>query len=501
MKLSLVELQEYADALPVRPPIWKRLKKHQRVCFLLGARLKRFCFWNDTGTGKTLLSLAMILYFRKAGIAKRNLVLIPNKINKYEWQRDVAKWSPNTQCLILEGSSASKWEALETNKAGIILETYAGLVHMLCDTVVVKRRGKKPKPQMKINMKKVNRLRAIIQGIYMDESIHVVRKKGFGSLSHRICRHLAETCATAYALNGTPFGRDPTDLWGQVHIIDGGYTLGETLGLFRAAFFTATDNFFGGPTYTFKKRLMPLLHDLLANVSIRYTANAADLPHVIKDTKEVSLPVDAQAYYDRAKAAVLAARGNYQEMKNAFLRMRQVSSGFVGYYDDENGTKAQYEFDVKPKLESLLSYIESIEREHKSVVFHEFQFSGELIARALTDMGINYARLYGKTKDPDAQLDRFAKDPSCRVFLLQNASGGYGLDRVKVAKYGLYYESPVGTVLRRQTVRRIERQYSEHEKVFIVDFVTRGTADQQILLAHEEGYDLFAAIVEGARRP
>lgn len=497
---SLDELQAIMEKLPVRPPIWKKLKKHQRVCLLIGARTRRFCIWNDTGTGKTLLCLSLMLYFRKAGIAQRNLVLVPNRINKDEWRRDVFKWSPKTKVLVLRGSSESKWQAIAESDATIIVETYAGLVRMVSDLEVIKRKNKQPRTELRFQPKLIKKLRATFDGLYMDESIMVVRKKRIGSLAHRVCKLLAKTAQVKFALNGTPFGRDPTDLWGQIHIVDDGYTLGETLALFRAAFFTAKENYFGGATYTFKTRFKPLLHEFMANISIRYTANAADLPRVVPILKEVRLPKDAQAYYDDAKAAVLAARGNYQEMQNAFLRMRQVSSGFVGYYDDETGERASYVFERNPKLESLISYIQEFSDEYKGVVFHEFTFSGNMIEKELKKEGIATARVYGGTKDADAELDRFVKDPACRILLLQNAAGGYGLDRAKVAKYGLYYESPVGTVLRKQTMRRIERQYSEHETVIIADFVTRGTVDQQILDAHAEGFDLFAAVVEG-RRP
>lgn len=499
-KYSLAELEAIKDKLPVRPPIWKKLKKHQRVCFLIGAITRQFCFWNDTGTGKTLLSLALILYFRKLGLIKRNLVLVPNKINKDEWANDVRKHSPNTKVCILRGSSVEKWAALESTDASIILETYAGFTRMLTHMVEVKK-GKRKKTLLKPNLPAIRAMLKLVRGLYMDESIYVIRKKRSGSLQHRLCKKLAKSCNAVFALNGTPFGRDPTDLWGQINIVDEGYTLGETLGLFRAAFFTEKEDYWGRVTYTFKKKLKPLLHELIANVSIRYTANAADLPKRIPIAKEVSLPMDAQDYYDKAKQAVIASRGNFEELRNAFMRMRQISSGWVGYNDDELGIRAQYEFPEKPKLESLLSYIEQVQSEYKVVVFHEFTYSGSMIGRELEKMGVGFARLYGKTKDGEAELNRFATDDKCRVFLLQNTSGGFGLDRVKIAKYACYYESPVSPVMRKQTERRVERQYSDHDKVFIVDFTTRGTVDQKILRFHEEGRDLFASIVEGAAKP
>ena len=48
----------------------------------------------------------------------------------------------------------------------------------------------------------------------------------------------------------------------------------------------------------------------------------------------LGLGEDAETYYRKAKDAIIAAKGNYRETKNAFLRMRQISSGFVGFHDE-----------------------------------------------------------------------------------------------------------------------------------------------------------------------
>lgn len=66
-KLSLAQLNAEMEALPVRPPIWDRLKKHQKVGVLLAAKYGRVALFYDTGTGKTLMSIAIARYFRKRG--------------------------------------------------------------------------------------------------------------------------------------------------------------------------------------------------------------------------------------------------------------------------------------------------------------------------------------------------------------------------------------------------------------------------------------------------
>jgi SNF2 family DNA or RNA helicase len=493
-KFSEAKLQRLCDRLPIKPPIWYKLNGDQKVCFVIGAEVGRFCFWADTGTGKTLLSIALIRYFRKLGYLDRCIVLVPNKVNKYEWAREVRKWAPKTGCVVLKGSSLTKWQQVEESDAPIIIETYAGLVRMVATLTKVKKK-KKIIHKLVIDRKQVNRLARVVQGIILDESIMVVAKRRRGSLMHRVCRQISAQGDIAFALNATPHGRDPTDLWGQMRIVDLGETLGETLGLFRAAFYTETANFWGGAEYTFKKKMGPELNRILAHRSIRIEADESTLPTRVPLRKYVSLPDDAQVLYERARGELISAHGNFREMNNAFLRMRQISSGFIGYYDDEMGTKAKYQFAQNPKLDMLTSLIESVQFDHKSIVFHDFVFSGALIERKLKDMGVGYVRLKDSKEDPLELLDRFDRDKKCRVFILNNFEG-YGLN-LQAAGYGFYFESPVPVIKRKQTERRLIRQHSRLKRKFIYDLIVQGTLDERILDFHAEGKDLFEVVVNG----
>jgi superfamily II DNA or RNA helicase len=99
-KLPDDDLQIRCDALPVKPPIWKRLLRHQKVCFIAGTETGRMAYFNDTGTGKTIISIALVLYFAKLKKNKRVIVLVPNKINKSEWARESAT-STNVPFVLL----------------------------------------------------------------------------------------------------------------------------------------------------------------------------------------------------------------------------------------------------------------------------------------------------------------------------------------------------------------------------------------------------------------
>ena len=487
--LKKVDLEDEVRRLPEQPPIWDVLKLHQKVYFILGAKLRRFGIWGDTGIGKSIISIALARYFRKTKVIRQGLILVPFKVNTAEWERELKKHSPKTSYKILEGSSAKKWEILESRETLLTITTYAGLVRMVC--VKVKKKKSK-RLRLVPDKKKLKYLAEKFQGLFLDESSNIGNHT---KLPFRICRQIAKRCAVFFPLSGTPFGRDPTPLWAQMFLVDWGESLGENLGLFRAGFFKEKENYWSGfPEYHFDKKKGALLNRFLAHRSLRYKADEADLPKVSSIIKYVKLPDDAKTYYQKAKAQLVASHGNFQEMQNMFIRMRQISSGWIGYRDDESGDKCEFEFDYNPKMEMLVSLVDSI-RGSKAIVFHDFIYSGKMICRELKELEIGHVWLRGKTKNPGELLQRFDDDPDVDVLVL-NTAGAFGLN-LQAAQYGIFYESPVPVILRTQMEKRYIRQYSKHKRVFKYDLITEGTADEQILKFHKEGGDLFKTIVEG----
>lgn len=489
-KLTDEQLEQKMLALPVKPPIYYKLTHLQRVCFIIGAETQRFCFFNSTGTGKSLLAIALIRYFRLLGILKHALILIPNKINKHEWYYELVKHSPKSSSLILNGSSQEKWKTLEQSNDLFVFETYAGLTRTVC-----KKEERKNKTKLVPDPKKLALLAKHFQGIVCDESVRVGHHT---SLPFRFCKKLSKTANVVFTMTGTPFNRDPSMLWAQMFLVDSGHTLGETLGLFRSIFCNETENYFSGmPEYKFNKKQQSLLNDFIAHRSIAYPADEGSLPECVEIQKIIQLPEDAEAYYQRMRDQLVAARGNFTESKNAFIRMRQISSGFIGYEDDETGEKAKFEFPDNPKLDTLISLLQSIEEGDKAIVFVDFNYSGERILKALKEVKIQAGLLYGKTKNVEQVRDAFVNDKKQQVLILQNRMG-VGLN-IQVSRYGIYFESPVSAIDRKQCDGRFVRQHSLHKTVFKYDLLMKDTVDAQILTYHREGGDLFEGIIQGIK--
>jgi len=496
LRLSERALEIRRNELKTRPPVWYSLQKHQKALFLIGVYLKRFAFFCDTGTGKTFLSIALQKYFMKTDYARTFLVLVPNISNKWEWADEgYEKHAPDVNYCVLTGSSKHKWQQLEESGAEVFIETYAGLMRMLCDMKKDKRKkAKKDDNRLTPNPTKVKKLQRMIEGVFADESTFVKNRE---KLPYRLLWQLSKTCRVFFILTGTPFGRKPLDLWAQMNLVDHGETLGETLALFRQSFFIGKDQFWGGMKWTFNAALGDTLNKFLNHRSIVLEANAADLPKLVQQKRYATLGETAESYYEKAKELMKASHGDYHEMKNAFLRARQIASGFVGFKDDETGARASYVFPENPKLDALENYIlEKVDPRYKSIVFHEYKFSGDLIMKMLAKNGIKALLLNGDTKPADVPLIKaqFKNDKKVEVLVLSNSSGGYGLNMQHV-RYGLYYEAPVDPMVRKQTQRRFERQFSFFKSVFLVDFVVRGTADETILGYHAEGRALWKSIL------
>lgn len=510
-QLSPFELEAMVAELPTKPPIWKKLSQTQKVCFQIGVRIGSFFFILDTGKGKSLLAMALSLYYRKLRMARRWLVLVPNRVNVDEWRDEFEKHIPGIPYILLKGSSVDKWDALESHPdPAFVVVTYDGLVRMLSNAIEDKKRStkRKKKQKLKLDPKLLRRFAALVDGLHLDESTEIANKM---RLPFRMVRQLAKLQTKAqreamgepklvYTLTGTPFGRDPKPVWAQMYLVDGGASLGETLGLFRSAFYKEVFDDFGRAKHHFDKSKEKLLNRFLCHRSIRYKVDPKTLPKVIPKKVYFRLAADPQRYLDQAMKALRQARGNFQQLKTSFMRMRQIASGFLGYKDDDSGAKAQIEFNPNVKLDGLMRIMqEEIREGDKSIIFHEFIYSGFMIARELERAGIDFARIYGGTKDTSHQLGRFKTDPSCGVLILNNAAGAFGLN-LQVAKNGLYFESPVDPKIRLQTQRRFERQFSAHSEVGLWDLLTRGTPDETILRFHAEGRNLWKAVVDGEFR-
>ena len=329
--LSEAEIDEQLDSLKYPPQYWHKLMRHQKVCLYLGIVHEGYAFWCDMGSGKTLISLELLQYWWDLGRLRRALVFVTSDKAFSTWERQVVQYGIKLPYVSLNADSSDvKWRLLDNFGDGIVflLQTPGNFYLRWCPEKI----RSKGKNKLALSPEKVERLLDRVDALVLDESTKASNKS---SLTYELCHEAAKVAQFRYALAGMPFGRDPMILWPQMKLIDDGQTLG-TLGLFREAFFTKKQNYWGGPysfDYTFKPSMKDRLSEVLQHRSITYTAaECIDLPNVVPVVETVKLPPEIMEFYDQVVNEIMGAKHNFRVVKNAFLRMRQLSSR-ISWFD------------------------------------------------------------------------------------------------------------------------------------------------------------------------
>lgn len=460
---------------------------HQLVCFLLGIVFPEFLFLLDMGLGKSKISVDLINYRKNEGELKRALIVPPTVANVDDWLDEVGTHAPSLKAVGLFGDTEEKLDTiLSSQDADVFIISYPALRFLLTSLV----RGRKGKNNFKPDKKAIRAFVKLFNFMVLDESHFCKNHK---SLTYRLCNQISLKCDFRYGLTGTPFGRDPTALWSQFKLIDRGDALGKTLGLFREAFFkTRLNHFSGFDEYVFDHKNEDLLYQTLRHRSIYYEdKECVDIPKEKRIVVRVPFPDVNYEYYKKMLDNLRNARGDKKKQSDSFIRMRQISSGFVGIIGKDSN-KIEMEFPYNPKLERLQEIVESLPLNRKMIIFYEFVRSSSMIVNMLKKIKVNHA-FY--TKGRKEEIVKFKKDPSCRILVVTNKILGLNL---QVANYEAYFESPVSPISRKQSERRATgARQKKYKRVYIYDLVTDNSVDQDILDFIAEGKDLFDAIVKG----
>lgn len=469
--------------------------RHQKICYLLGWQRGSYLFLLGMGSGKTKISLDLARNLIRARKAIRALVLVPGVTNIDAWCEEARLHAPDlsTVGITMPGRDARTSALLSAGQ--VVIMTYQGLAALVCDC--------EPPPEGKRKGRWVlnkTRLAEIARAFDMAVWDECTAIKSAQSLWFSICRQLARRIPHRFGLTGTPFDKNPVDLWSQFMAVDLGEALGTTLGLFRSAYFSAKPRYWGGTDYVFRERLRENLSRRLRHSSIRFREEECqDLPECVGGLdgtdwmlRPVVMPEENRAYYERLLEDLEHARENFVLLEGVYNRMRMLASGFLGVTDGE-GERVQITFERNPKLDALVELLSEIPEEEKVVVVNVFRHSSDLICARLKQAKIGFSRVYGPTKDKPAALAAW-KDGGARV-LVGSKTIAYGLNLQRAARNMVFYESPDSTIDRRQIERRIRRQ-GQMERCRYWDIVVRGSVEMRILKALRGGKRLLDLLID-----
>lgn len=444
-------------------------------------------------THNTKLLLDLFMYRRSRGEAKRALVLVPNFTNIQSWVDEIQVHQPSLVGIGLEGSAKQRKELLEA-EGDVWIINYQGL-QALVTTTVNRRRV--------VDEEALEYTADLFDMVAMDE-IH--KCKNPESLTFEICDVLCQAADYRYGLTGTPFGRNPMDLWAQFFLIDRGESLSHHPQIFKETFFDQKVNNLGFMDWEFNKKKKRLLNRMIQHRSIRYRdSECMDLPKQTFIPVRVGMGKDAMKFMRemleeiQQKAMAGDDMDDRKNAENVFMKMRTLASGFVRIYElDEDGKKTKHYEDIifkdQPKLDALVDLIGSLPDGEKIVIFHEFIATGHMIEEALKKAKVKYLTLNAQTKDKKAFLHDFREKKSITAAVVNSKSGSTGLN-LQTANHMAFFESPVSPIERQQAEKRTHRG-GQKKPCFYYDLITINSVDERIQEFIKEGKDLMTQIVE-----
>lgn len=462
-----------------KPKTKPRSYQLEAVAFALFCR--RALLYLDMRMGKTKVALDWAEHLRRAKIWRegKGLIIAHSPDGLPVWEHETALHS-NLTLRSVHLDFDELCDALDSD-CDLICIPWSGL-QQLMTKVGTNRKGE---PKLYPERELISILAEHFTLAIFDE-VHFT--KNHLSLRFNIASPLTANCKYITGLSGTPYGRNPLDLWAQAFMVDRGKTLGINYYFFEQAFGVKTRDPWMGDKWKFDKRKFKTLDHKLSQIAIVYSRKKYVKETVHSGVINLHMRSDQlEAYGDVLNRLVKINQKDRLELGATFMKLRQVSSGYLPYEID--GVRHVVTFNGNPKLEWLARVAAELNGTVQYVVFHEFIYSGGLISKMLTRQGVTHARLYGGTRD-SKQVIRDFQQGRVQVLVANSAKGGLAID-LPMADYLLFFESPCSPIIRKQAEAR---PMSRGTKPLTIDDIVCSNVERRILQYIADGKSLMASL-------
>lgn len=456
---------------------------HQNVMVYIMNSISNFIFFLDMGVGKTkgIIDGIRLLKTRKK-ILKNVLIVVPNVLSIATWGKEIATHGNDLNFYGLFGTTPQRKELLKnmSNDFNICVINYAGLCYLCCSKHSFTNK-------LKIDTNYISELQKKFDMVVFDE-IHFCKSKT--TLTYKVCKMFSENIKFVYGMTGTPFGRNLLDLWSQFFLVDKGEALTASFSLFRRMYFIERKNIgFPGNTFEFNQNKYPQLIENMSKRSISYRTNELlDLPEKRYLSITCSLPSILRSFYQKAIEQKNSELQQQLDIKNTFMKARQISSGFLIV-----DKKPQDLITKNHRIEALSSILDSVTTQ-QVIIFCEFRHSALLISNLLKKLNYSFSIFRSGDKTNAEEMQKFLQGDT-QILLSNSRVGGTSLN-LQVATIMIYFESPVSPIIRYQSEARIYRAGQQYPVTFI-DIVVENTIETKVLFYVKEGKDLLDLILKG----
>jgi SNF2 family DNA or RNA helicase len=432
-----------------RPPRW-----HQLVSLAFAADKQRAGFWHDVGTGKTLAAY----WTSQMWGCKKILVICPGAALG-SWMGD-SQWTDYI-AQIVSGTTPERKLKIGTTDVSVVQYEWLKTIYGRFSPRI---RGGEVVGKSKEWIVDLGSFTQDFDCIIFDE-IH--RCNTNCSLQSKICLELSKRTKHVIGLSGTPVDKNLFELFHIHKVLDLGSTFGWNFWRFRFDHFHQED-FEWVPRDGMEKAILKKW----SGVSLSFKREECfDLPECQEEVVRVPCSEEFEILEERiiGKKSIRVGGSSlvFPQASVQASKLKQLTDGFI-YLAQEDGGREVYRLKENPKLEALM---ELFDGGIKTIVFHEFQEAGDLIAEVLQEKNIKFVRFKGGIT-PEERLSyekAFQEDLAVQGAVVQISAGGEGWNGF-AAGMVVFYDIVASPKIRKQCIGRMLRS-GQVKKTLVVELV------------------------------
>ncbi|MEO8133031.1 MAG: DEAD/DEAH box helicase [Betaproteobacteria bacterium] len=443
------------------------LYPYQIAGALFVVRAGRALIGDEMGLGKTAQAIAAMELFARHFGAERVLIVCPTSL-KHQWEREIVRFSERTATIIggLRAERQSRYAKADFCKI--------------------------------TNYETIGRDLDLIQDWAPDVVIvdEAQRVKNWNTIAARALRRIESPYAVV--LTGTPLQNRLEELISIVQFVDQ-HRLGPTWRLLHDH--QLRDEHGRVIGYKALDRIGQTLSPIM--LRRRKSEVLQQLPERVDTT--LFVPMTPQQIVHHEENGEIVARIVLRWRKTGFLSdadQIRLTCALQNMRMSCNSTYLlDHETDHGHKVDELVAMLEDMfeDPQAKVVVFSQWLRTHELIVRRLKPRGWGHVLFHGGVpgEKRGAIIERFLTDADCRVFLSTDA-GGVGLNLQHGAAIVVNMDMPWNPAVLEQRIGRVHRM-GQTRGVQVINFVARGTIEQQMLAVLAFKKSLFAGVLDGGQ--
>ena len=449
--------------------------QHQRDALNAGGLHIDYAYFMVIGTGKTKVAIDNAAFMKKNTWIDWVIVIAPNSVYR-NWIDEIQKHSSFNSIHVHKDKNIYGDMTRHPERA---------LKWFLINVEALSHKSGVEKLKSLLTRKNCRHL------MILDESTTI--KNRSAKRTRNICK-LGKLANYRRILTGSPITKSPLDLYTQCEFLSPQLLGFDSFFTFRARYAVMQQIEMGGRQMLFPKYYTNLdeLTEKLKTFSFRVRKkDCLDLPDKLYTIRKINLTAKQQEVYNRLKkfayATINQDEVSFANKLTEILRLHQVANGFV---KSDDGTINV--FDDCPKIKELMEILE--DTEGKFIIWANYVQNIKTIINKLKEKygADSVVSIFGEVSTEDRQqaVTKFQNDSSCRFFVGNPSTGGYGLTLTS-ASYVVYFSNSYNLEVREQSEDRAHR-IGQDKNVTYIDLIAENTIDEFIVSALDKKLKLSA---------